>query len=267
MVNLVRGWERQFLPQLTGELRLSKVKLYRDADESSGVGDGREGEIRTSVDLKAEIPVREALREAGLDTLTSEEVLKAYEDETVRKLYAGTDDPNIEFIPEGDGKYLVKANPKVDATNGHGLHDPYALCMSREPTTKSEWEALQHSLPEKYDTWTKTVDISSLKFEIECGIKRWLALYDITEHRIRTMQGWVAYEYDLAPEGSELIDAARLVMGERWFRKSKRYQDQNEYRLLWEITSPQIQELPDRISMELTKTGISLFQSWSPPLP
>ena len=266
MLSLVRGWERKFLPKLTGELCLSKVNMYRDADESSGVGDGREGEIRTSEDLNAKIGLREALREAGLDTLASEEILTAFEEETVRGLYADTDDPNIEFISEGDGQYLVKAHPKVDSTSGRGMHAPYAICMSREPTTKSEWAALQDSLPEEYDAWTRTADISSLKFEIECGIKRWLALNDISEHRMQTMQGWVAYEYDLAPEGSEPVDIPRLIMGERWFRKSKRYQAQNEYRLLWEITSSQIQELPDRIVIELTKTGISLFQSWSPPL-
>ena len=266
MVNLVRGWETKFLPQLTGELRLSKVHTYHEDDESSGVGDRREGEIRTPVDLKAKIGAREAMLEAGWGPFLSEEVLKKYEDEAVRKLYAHIDDPNIEFVPEGDGQYLVKTNPKVDATSGIGIHNPYALCMSREPTTTAEWGALQHSLPEQYDAWTKTVDISSLRFEIECGIKRWLALNDITAHRIGTKQGWVVYGYDVVPESSELADIAHLMMGDRWLRKSTKYLPQKEYRLLWEITSPQIQELPDRISIELTKTGIALFQSWSPPL-
>lgn len=268
-MKLTRGWEKRYLPQSTGGLRLSKVSLYHDVDDSGGIGDRREGEIRTPAVLNAKIGLRDALDQIeGLRAITSDAVLEEAEAKQVRELYQHLDDPNAEYIPQGDGSFIVKANPKVDSVtqNGAEVRVPYVLCMSREPATKAEWEGLRASLPDEYDAWTVTEDIPSLKFEIECGIKRWLALNEIYQHTIGTMQGWVAYEYDEAPAGSEWEEAALLAMGKRWFRKSRRYQAQNEYRVLWEISSPQIQMLPNSMDIELTRTGISLFKSWTPPL-
>ena len=266
-MKLIRGWECKHLPQRTGGLRLSKVSTYHDADESRGIGDCREGEIRTPDDLNATVGLREALDQIeGLRAITSDELLEQFEEQAVKKIYQHLDDPNIEYLPQGDGRFLVKANLKVDTVTMNGVENvpPYVLCMSREPATKSEWEALRASLPDKYDVWTITEDLSGLKFEIECGIKRWLALNEVSQHSIRSMQGWIAYEYGEAP-ASGWENIGELVKGGRWFRKSRRYQAQNEYRFLWEINSPQIQMLPDAIDVELTKTGISLFEPWTPP--
>ena len=267
-MKLVRGWEKEYLPERTGGLRLSKVSTYNDADESEGIGDRREGEIRTPDDLNANVRLREALdkkENEWLRDIASDEWVKQLEEQAVREVYKDLDDPNIEYISQGDGRFLVKANTKVDSVTINGFEmSPYVLCMSREPGTKSEWEALRASLPEKYDTWTITEDLSKLTFEIECGVKRWLALNEVSQHSIRTQKGWVAYEYDEAPASSR-ENLGQLIIGGRWFRKGKRYQAQSEYRVLWNIDSPQMPTLPDSIDLELTRTGISLFKPWDPP--
>ncbi len=265
-MKLVRGWEKEYLPERIGGLRLSKVSTYHDADVSQGIGDRREGEIRTPVDLNADIGIRTRLdQDEELRAITSDEVLEEFEERVVRGLYQHLDDPNIEFISQGDGRFLVKANSKVDSVTRNGVEtSPYVLCMSREPNTILEWEALRASLPDKYDAWTITEDILSLTFEIECGIRRWLALNEVSQHSIRTLKGWIAYEYEKAPASSG-ENVAQLVMRDRWFRKSKRYQAQNEYRVLWDISSQQMLTLPDSIDLELTRTGISLFKPWNPP--
>ena len=265
-MKLVRGWEKEYLPKRIGGLRLSKVSTYHGADESEGIGDLREGEIRTPADLNACIGFRAALdQDEELRDMISDEMLEEFEERVVRGIYQHLDDPNIEFISQGDGRYLVKANTKVDSVTRHGVEvSPYVLCMSREPNTVPEWEALRASLPDKYDAWTIAEDIPSLTFEIECGIKRWLALNEVSQHSLRMFKGWVAYDYDEAPESSR-EDVAQVAVRDRWFRKSKRYQAQNEYRVLWDISSLQMLTLPDSIDLELTRTGISLFKPWNPP--
>ena len=266
-MRLVRGWEREYLPERIGGLRLSKVSTYHDADDSEGIGDRREGEIRSPVSLSASIGLRDALGQAGLLALTSDELLEQTEERAVRELYQHLDDSNAEYKPQGDGHYLVKANCRVDSVTTNGVEaSPYVLCMSREPITKLEWVALRESLPDTYSVWTITEDISRLAFEIECGIKRWLALNEVSEHRLGTSKGWIAYEYDEAPaSSSSREDLAQLVPWGRWFRKGRRYQAQNEYRVLWEVQSPQMPTFPDSIDLELTRTGISLFRPWEPP--
>ena len=265
-MQLVRGWEPEYLPDRTGGLRLSKVSAYHDADASEGIGDRREGEIRTPADLKAHVGLRAALDQIeGMREITSDEVLEQFEEQVVRSTYEGMDDPNIEYVPQGDGRFLVKANPKVDSVSLRGVEmSPYALCLSREPDSKAEWDALRASLPDEYDAWTITEDIKSLTFEIECGIKRWLALNEVSQHSLRTLQGWIAYEYDEAP-ASSWANVGQLVISDCWFRKSTRYQAQNEYRFLWDIRSPQMPTLPDAMDLELTRTGLSLFKPWHPP--
>lgn len=265
-LKLVRGWEKKYLPQRTGGIRLSKASTYHDVDESEGIGDRREGEIRTPADLTAKIGFREALGQIeGLRDIVSDEEVERLEARAVRELYEHMDDPNAEYIAQGDGSFVVKANPKIDSVNMNGVEvAPYVLCMSREPETKSEWNALRASLPDNYDAWTVTDDLAKLSFEIECGIKRWLALNDVSQHSLRTLKGWVTYEYDEAPDSS-WENVGQLAMGERWYRKSLRYQAQREYRVLWQINSPQMPTLPDSIDLELTRTGLSLFKPWDPP--
>ena len=45
-MELVRGWEKQYAPDVTGGLRLSKARTYRDIGEEEGLGDTQEGEMR-----------------------------------------------------------------------------------------------------------------------------------------------------------------------------------------------------------------------------
>jgi len=73
-------------------------------------------------------------------------------------------------------------------------------------------------LPDRYDTWTVTADIDALQFEIECGIKRWLALERITQHRIERASGWVAYPFDEPPPSG---DPTEVFGMSRWFRKRR----------------------------------------------
>ncbi len=221
------------MQERTGGLRLSNGSASHDADASEGIGDRRGGEIRTPADQKARVGRRAALDQIeGMREIASDEVLEQFEEQVVRSHYKGMDDPNIEYVPQGDGRFLVKANPKVDIVSLRGVEmSPYALCLSREPDTKAEWDALRASLPGKYDSWTITEYIKSLTFEIECGIKRWLALNEVSQHSLRTLQGWISYEYDEAP-ASRWANVGQLVMSDRWFRKRTRYQAQNEYRVL-----------------------------------
>ncbi len=145
-----------------------------------------------------------------------------------------------------------------------GIDSPFLFCLSRKPTTHDAWKELQAALPKRYDTWAVTENIADLRFEIECGIKRWMALHGITEHRISWYSGWVTYNYDVTPSATELGDFGKVVY-ERWFRKGRRYSGQQEYRQAWTISSPQIEKFPDAMEVELTRTGLSLFRPWSPP--
>jgi len=106
--------------------------------------------------------------------------------------------------------------------------------------------------------------VESLRFEIEWGIRRWLALEGITEHTVYSYRGWVEY-YDAYPPGVEFSEVDQLTRIGRWYQKSRTYEGQQEYRLAWEVHSPQVARLPDKIDIELTKTGLGLFEPWSPP--
>ncbi len=170
-----------------------------------------------------------------------------------------TDDPDVELEQREPGIWKVRQQLKVDDSE---LGSPFLFCLSREPDSVSGWERLRAALPDRYDTWTVTEDLSSLSFEIECGIKRWLGLHEITEHRLWTSRGWVAYSFDNFPPG---VDVEEVLQVKKWFRKRRKYQDQEEYRLAWTLSSPQLNTPPDFVDIELTRTGLSLFQPWTPP--
>ena len=131
-------------------------------------------------------------------------------------------------------------------------------------TSRSDWEKLRAALPQRYDTWTVTEDLDSLEFEIECGIKRWLGLNEITAHKLWRHRGWVSY-YDAIPPSITLDQLVAEVPLARWFHKGKQYRDQAEYRFAWLLESPQWSGLEDAIDIELTKTGLGLFKPWEPP--
>ena len=148
------------------------------------------------------------------------------------------DDPNIEVEQRGPDHWKVWQNLKIDDSE---LGSPYLLCLSREPGSRTQWERLREALPERFHTWTITEDLSKLKFEIECGIKRWLALNSISKHQFMSQWGWVEYTYDDAPPN---VDAEETGYMTRWFRKGRRYQDQQEYRIAWDFRSPQMETFP-----------------------
>lgn len=244
-MELIRGWERQYTPDNTGGLRLSKARLYREIGEEEGLGDKREGETRVNM--------------TGEVKSTADSPLSVPMDLTI----AFEDEPEIEVknLVPGERRE-IKQSLRVGDTQ---LDSPFLFCLSRNPVTRSAWEKLQCTLPKRYDTWTITDNVDALRFEIECGLKRWLALNGITIHRMNRCQGWVDYSYDMFPPGAELSDLTGALQLLRWFRKSRRYKGQQEYRLAWEIYSPQMERLPDAIDIELTRTGLGLFKPWSPP--
>ena len=246
-MRLIRGWESRYAPNETGGLRLSTARRFREIGEEDGLGDQREGEIRLAMPASIEV--------TGDDGLGGPRDLS---------LQLGPDEPAIEVenLEVGERREIRQELFVEDS----GLKDsPFLLCLSREPTTLREWEALRAALPERYDTWTVTEDVGSLQFEIECGLVRWLKLDEITRHSITRFRGWVEYSYDTTPPAFEIddLDIAKLI--ERWLRKRKIYSGQQEYRLAWVLSSPQMETFPSQIDIELTRTGLGLFRPWNPP--
>ena len=45
-MELIRGWEAQYTPVVTGGLQLRKASEYRAIEDDEGVGDMREGQVR-----------------------------------------------------------------------------------------------------------------------------------------------------------------------------------------------------------------------------
>ena len=245
-MRLIRGWESQYLPEIIGGLRLSKAKTFRKIGEEEGIGDSREGEIRV------ELPV----------TLSSvgDNPMAMPIDFTMA---LGEDEPPvvIENVQPGETREAMQSLRVDDAA----LDSPFLFCLAREPTTVEGWEKLKASLPQRYDAWTVTDDINALQFEIEIGIKRWLALKGITMFNTLRTMGWVVYPYDEFPPAIPMDEPAEEGQTPRWFQKRRRYRDQQEYRLAWDLTSPQWEEFPSTVDIELTRTGLGLFVPWSPP--
>ena len=218
-MELLRGWEGRYAPGNTGGLRLSKAAVYRKLGEEEGVGDKREGELRADMPGWVESTTRESL--AG----------------PIDFVLAPEDGPEIEVknVMPGE-KREFRSSLRIKDTE---LDSPFLLCLSRKPLTTRAWEKLRGALPDRYDTWTVTDNLDALKFEVECGLKRWMALNGISDHRMHCRWGWVDYSYDEFPpavQPGNLLGSLRL---ERWFRKGRKYRLQQEYRLAWEIHSNQ----------------------------
>ena len=240
-MELIRGWPCEYAPDIKGGLRLTKGHVYRQSEEE-GLGDPQEGELRARMrgtvsreDSHFPFPVSFTLK-------TPDEP-----DVVVEDLMPGETRKHTQHLLVDDS----------------GLDSPFVLCLSRKPNTKSEWEVLRDALPQK-DTWTLTDDVPGLIFEIEWGIKRWLALNGVTQHEIHTCKGWVAYPYDTIPASVEPSNLG-AVLTARWLRKNRRFSNQQEYRVVWEIRSPQMERFPDSIDIELTRTGLGMLRPWSPP--
>ena len=244
-MELIRGWESRYAPGKIGGLRLSKAVVYRKIGEEEGVGDKREGEIR------ADMP-------GSIESMTE-----------------GPFSSPIDFVmvPEDGPEIRVKnlmPGEKREFRSSVRMGDsevdsPFLFCLSRKPLTKYDWGQLRGALPDRYDTWTITDNLDALKFEIECGLKRWMALNGISKHEMHFLPGWVEYSYDHFPPAVEPNDLAVAIGFERWFRKGRKYKSQQEYRLAWVIRSNQMEEFPCTIDIELTRTGLDLFKPWQPP--
>ncbi len=248
-MHLIRGWESRFSPGTTGGLRLSQARRFRAIEEEEGIGDEHEGAIRVARQASVSIG-----QEGSFGLPVNLHVALPGVDES---------DMMLEGVMPGETRELTQRL----AVNDSQLASPYLLCFSREPETAEAWESLCTALPQRYDTWTVTDDLDALRFEVECGIKRWLMQHSITEHEIHRAQGWVTYSYESVPpalEPGEVLEQAMQI--QRWFRKGRKYQYQQEYRLAWSIRSPQMEPFPEVMDIELTKTGLSLFKPWVQPI-
>ena len=247
-MELIRGWESQYAPNKTGNLRLSTGALFRKIGEEEGLGDAREGELRVNMPGSVTSVTQGPFSGSVNITIVPEDA----------------DAPKIvvkELMP-GERREVQQSLRAGDS----GLDDsPYLFCLSRQPETNRDWEALRAALPERYDTWTMTDDVDALQFEIECGIERWMKQKGITERWITSFKGLVAYPYDTTPPATDIddLDETKLLM--RWLQKRRKYSAQREYRLGWKIGSPQMETFPKKIEIELTRTGLGLFRPWSPP--
>jgi len=261
-MRLIRGWEKRFSPSEIGGVRLSKASEYRIIGEEDGVGDRREGEVRTRVE-GGHVSVKREPRDgvpAWARRAIEEHDGSAAETEEIRAhLAERNDDPELALQRTGHGKWNMSQNLVVGDDE---IASPYLFCLAGEPTTREEWERLRADLPDRYDTWTVTANIDAVQFEIECGIKRWLAIERITRHRIERASGWMAYPFDEAPPSG---DPTEVLGMSRWFRKRTKYQAQAEYRLAWRLSSDQRKDMPETINVELTRTGLRLFEPWTPP--
>ena len=77
--------------------------------------------------------------------------------------------------------------------------------------------------------------------------------------------GWVEYSYETTPPAFDLDDLDITKLLERWLRKRRKYRGQQEYRLAWVLSSPQMETFPVKLEIELTRTGLGLFLPWNPP--
>ena len=92
-----------------------------------------------------------------------------------------------------------------------------------------------------------------------------MRLNGISERTVIRFGAWVEYSYDTIPASVHPEDLNELALLSRWWRKSRKFCNQSEYRLGWIIRSPQLPTPPNEIFVELTKTGLSLFEPWDPP--
>lgn len=252
VMHLLRAWESQYLPHRSGELRLTSARAFRDLEEDVGIGDADEGAQRALLEGhvtaewqdRADVPAALPNMEIDIDIACV---------------------PNpvlVKGVRTGTTSFLQEMS-----VEDSGVPPPYLLCLARQPTNEDEWTQLEAALPSNRDAWTYVSDLDQLKMEIECGIDRWLKLNGAASHKIETFHGPVQYSYDDFPkpkEPEELLQREELLFG-RWMRKRELFQHQREYRLGFYISSPEISVQPDHIDIELTGTGIRLFQHWEPP--
>jgi len=253
-MRLLRAWESLYAPQETGGLRLTSAKRFRDLEAGAGIGDIHEGGQRMMHEGQL------TMEWQGPDTM-----VQHFQDLAI--------DFHLKFKPEDKPIHIKGAQAGTTSflqelsVGDSGVPTPFLLCLSHEPASKEEWLSLRGSLPPDRDTWTIVSNHQQLKIEVECGIYRWLKLNGAALHEINAFWGPVQYAYDDAPtpkESDELLERDELMYA-RWLRKRKVFQGQREFRFGFYVSSPDIDPLPGHMDIELTRTGISLFQEWAPP--
>lgn len=261
MPQLVRAWESQYLPQETGGVvRLRRASEFRMIEARGGIADPYEGRRRTT--FKGHVS-----RESDDDQTSGHRLRDLPIDVRIdhsHQIIEGDQVVELLDVRAGEKRayeYESDINDKIGEV-------PYLLCFSLLPKNPEQWRKLVLSLSAEEKTWTCSTDVSCLKFEVEWGIKRWLATKQVREHLIRSAWGPVKYLTEDKPVSQtpkELLDLDDAIIG-RWFRKVNTYRHQREYRFAFVIQSEELSDTPPWIDVELTKTGIALFQQFEPQL-
>ena len=146
-MRLIRGWEKQFAPDVTGGLRLSRPTVYRAMGEEDGLGDRREGEVR--VNVQTEMTIREHEDEYNAhpfrpspnerERLDAETALHVAE-----LLNRESDNPDVEMEEREPGTWNIRQQVKLDESESWS---PFLFCLSREPSSALGWERLRAALP------------------------------------------------------------------------------------------------------------------------
>ena len=255
MIQLVRAWDPQYTPLVTGGIiRLRRASVFRDLEAGEGILDRYEGQRRRTVEgyvsssLSNDKEGRDLLRNVPINF----------------RMYHGDQVIDLPDVHPGDSRtYEYDIDVHDDSRR-----EPYILCFSLMPTDDIQWRNLLDSLPASDIMWTVTTDVTRLKLEIECGIKHWIVVNGISTHKIRSTWGKVDYltqDKPVPQTPKQLLDPGDMLIG-RWFRKVRKYVHQREYRFAFIVESDEIPEYPPHIDIELTKSGIALFESYEIPI-
>lgn len=254
MIQLVRAWDPRYTPSATnGVVRLRRASAFRDIKAGEGIADPDEGQRRLTVE--GSVRSQSDHDQHGRHLLPDIPINI--------QMHHGDQVIDLEDVRPGE----TRTYPYVIDVHDDSRWEPYILCFSLIPHDIFQWQQLVESLAGDDSVWTITTDISRLKLEIECGVKHWIAVNRIKSHRLRAVWGKVEYiaEDKPVPQTPEqLLDFSDMVIG-RWFRKVNKYVYQREYRFAFIIESDEIPGLPPYIDIELTKSGIALFQSYDLP--
>ena len=132
-MELIRGWEAQYAPGVTGGLRLRKASDYRAMEDDEGVGDMREGQLRVATMGR----VSRAQIGDGLGYIPDLDVIISSERDDSESV---VEDLRLGEIRE----FLYDCRVEDSASDS-----PFLLCLSREPLTVDVWKSMQSALPDR----------------------------------------------------------------------------------------------------------------------
>ena len=245
-MKLLRGWESQYAPANTGQIRLRKAAFYRDVEiAAAGVRDEKEG--------KASVLANASVSRDGAslsDNTTFELHLDEGEEPVVVQLPAGVRQASFTQIVPVDIRPV-----------------PYVFCASKMPSTACGLQKLRKTINEDYDAWYAIRDPDAFGRELEKAIKGWLFDQRVNRHSLYRMYGWVHYYRGETPpvighldQGvgdnlNSVLDVMRL-----WFNKRARFQDEQEYRYAYVVESAEIEALPEHMDLELTVRATRMLE-------